>query len=50
MSNIAGMVATITESEPDRQSEKTPNLSLVDRDSATRRARRLAVQSDVGKL
>ena len=30
--------------------KKSPKLSLVDRDSATRRARRLGVECDVGEL
>jgi hypothetical protein len=49
-SHIVGMVAAMTEGEPGVASEKPPTISLVDRDSATRWARRLAVQSDVGKL
>ena len=48
--HIAGMVAAMTESEPQVESEKSPITCLVDRDSATRRARRLAVQSDVGSF
>src|SRR5205809_415124 len=43
-------VASMTESEPGVESEKPPTSPLVDRDSATRRARRLDVQSDVGEL
>jgi hypothetical protein len=34
----------MTEGEPNAQSEKPPKTFLVDRDSATRRARRLGVQ------
>ena len=49
-SDIAGMVAAITEGELCRQSEKSPSLRLVGRDSAPRRARRLAVELDVGEL
>lgn len=48
--DIAGMVAAMTEGEQHGESEKTPKPRLVDRDSATRRARRLAVQFDVGEL
>jgi hypothetical protein len=44
------MVAAMTEGEQHGESEKTPKPRLVDRDSATRRARRLAVQFDVGEL
>ena len=47
---LAGAVAPITESEPGVLSEELQTTPLVDQDSATRRARRLAVQSDVGKL
>ena len=42
--DIAGMVAAITESELDAPGEKSLTASLVDRDSATRWARHLAVQ------
>ena len=44
------MVAAIIEGERDVVSERTRTTPLVDRDGATRRARRLAVQSDVGSL
>ena len=45
------MVAAMTESEPGVRGERASyNHALVDRDSATRRARRLAVQFDVGEL
>ena len=50
MPDIAGTVAAMTESDPGVESEKPPTTPLVNRDSATRRARRLAVQYDVGKL
>ena len=40
----------MTEGDPGVESEKPPTASLVNRDSATRRARRLAVQLDVGEL
>ncbi len=50
MSRIAGRVAAMTEGEPGVESEKSPTTSLVDRDSGTRRASRLAVQLDVGEL
>ena len=49
-SDIPWAVASITEGEPDLESEKSPKRSLVDRDSATRRARRLDVEYDVGEL
>ena len=42
--------AAMTKSELGVASEKTPTTFLVDWDSARRRARRLAVQSDVGEL
>jgi len=48
--DIAGMVAAMTEDDPDAESEKAPTTSLVNRDSATRRARRLAVEFEVGEL
>ncbi len=44
------MVAAMTEDDPDVESEKSPTTSQVNRDSATRRARRLAVEFDVGEL
>ena len=40
----------MTESEPGLVGERSYTSPLVDRDSATRRARRLDVQSEVGKL
>ena len=40
----------MTEGDPGAASEKTPTASLVDRDTATRRARRVAVQFEVGEL
>jgi hypothetical protein len=45
--DIAGTVASITEDDPGVESEKSPKAPLVDRDSVTRWARRLGVQSDV---
>ena len=36
--------------DPDVESEKPPTASLVNRDSGTRWASRLAVQFDVGEL
>jgi hypothetical protein len=42
------MVAAMTESEPDAVGERAYTASSVDRDSAPRWARRLAVQLDVG--
>ena len=48
--SLAGRVAAMTESELGLLSEKPPAKPLVDRDSAPRWARRLAVQSDVGEL
>jgi len=48
--DIAGLVAAMTEGELDVVSERAYTTFLVDRDSATRRARRLAVQFDVGEL
>jgi hypothetical protein len=42
------MVAAMTESELDAVGERAYTASLVDRDSAPRWARRLAVQLDVG--
>jgi hypothetical protein len=49
---IAGMVAAMTESElAGIEMKNFPNvLPCVNRDSATRRARRLAVEFDVGEL
>ncbi len=40
----------MTEDDPDVESEKPRTTSLVDRDSGTRRASRLAVELDVGEL
>jgi hypothetical protein len=40
----------MTENETVLRVKEPPTISLVDRDSATRRARRLAVESDVGEL
>ena len=48
--DIAGKVAAMTESEPVLRVKEPPTTPLVDRDSATRRARRLAVQFDVVDL
>jgi hypothetical protein len=48
--DIAGMVAAITESDPGARVKQHPKTPLVNRDSATRRARRLAVEFDVGDL
>ena len=48
--DIACVVAAMTESEAVLRVKEPPTISLVDRDSATRRARRLAVQFDVGEL
>jgi hypothetical protein len=42
--DIAGAVAAMTEGERDVLSEELPTTFLVDRDSATRRARRFAVK------
>jgi hypothetical protein len=50
VSNIVGMVAAMTEDELRAESERPPKARLVDRDSSTRHARCLAVQSDVGEL
>jgi hypothetical protein len=44
------MVAAVTESKLDVVSEKSHTTYLVDRDSAPRWARRLAVQFDIGEL
>jgi hypothetical protein len=44
------MVAVMTESELGAVGERTYTAPLVDRDSSTRWASCLAVQSDVGKL
>jgi len=49
--DIAGAVASITEVRTGRNRvKKLPCPSRVNRDSATRRARRLGVQSDVSEL
>jgi len=48
--NIAGMSAAMTENELCVESEQLQRHARVDRDSATRRARRLAVQFDAGEL
>src|SRR5262249_10482362 len=48
--DFAGVVAVITESEPVLSVKEPPTASLVNRDSATKRARRLAVQFDLGEL
>ena len=48
--DIVERVATITESEPEAVGETSYTAALVDRDSATRWARRLVVQFDVGEL
>jgi len=40
----------MTEGDPGAESEKPPTTSLVDRNSGTRWASRLAVQFDVGEL
>ena len=40
----------MTEGDPGVESETASEAPLVNRDSATRRARRLDVQSDVGEL
>ena len=49
-SDIVGKVAAMTEGDPGVESEKSPTTSLVNRDSGTRWASRLAVQFDVGEL
>jgi len=41
--HIVGTVAAMTEDDPGVESEKPPTTPLVNRDSATRWARRLAV-------
>jgi hypothetical protein len=49
--DIAGRVAAMTESKQGIfRVKQPPKIPLVDRDSATRWARRLAVQFDVGEL
>ena len=50
LGDITGTVASMTEGDPGVESEKAPTTPLVNRDSATRRARRLGVQYDVGEL
>jgi hypothetical protein len=49
-SDITGRVASLTESELDAVGDRTYTASLVNRDSAPRRAWRWDVQSDVGEL
>jgi hypothetical protein len=48
--DIAEIVAAMTEGDPGVESAKPPTTPLVDRDSGTRWASRLAVQFDVGEL
>jgi len=48
--DIAGTVAPMTEGDPGVTSEKNSHHTLVNRDTTTRRARRLAVRSEVGEL
>jgi hypothetical protein len=50
LAHIAGLVAAMTENEPDVVGERTYTASLVNRDSSTRWASCLAVQFDVGEL
>lgn len=48
--DIAGTVATMTEGERVPRVKEPPTAPWVNQDSATRRVRRLVVQSDVGEL